>query len=57
MKQLKNYLYLGIVYLLVGIVFLVIELNFETKSEGMLYFLDLLASLWRAIIIQIFLLV
>lgn len=37
MKRLKNYLYLGIVYFFVGITFLVIELNFETKSDGMLY--------------------
>lgn len=37
MKQLKNYLYLGILYFLVGITFLAVELSFETKSEGILY--------------------
>lgn len=37
MKRLKNYLYLGIAYLIGGIIFLVVELNFETKSDGILY--------------------
>lgn len=39
MKRLKNYLYLGIVYLLVGIAFVFIELKFGTKSDNMLYLL------------------
>lgn len=46
MKRLKDYLYLGIVYLLVGIAFLAIELNFETKSEGMLYFFGFVGFLY-----------
>ena len=46
MKRLKNYLYLGIVYLLVGITFLAIELKFQTKSEGILYGLAFVGFLY-----------
>lgn len=46
MKRLRNYLYLAIVYLLLGITFLAIELNFETKSDGMLYLFAMVGFLY-----------